>query len=107
MRIWKFIRNSLVIVAILLGFIFLLANAFFYLSPQGLEGNRNRANSQQIKPGMSMQEVVTIMGQPSHQGPNGKGGTLVYSYTPPPGASSAVTIFFHADSTVRHVENMD
>lgn len=107
MRLWKVMRRLLVILASFLGLCLLLVVCIQWLSPQGQEGYRNRTNSQQIKPGMSLPEVVAIMGLPIRQGPNGADSALVYSYVPPPGASEAVTIYFTADSTVSHVVNMD
>jgi hypothetical protein len=82
-----------------------------YLSPEAIRGHTNYDNSQKIRPFMSKEEVISIMGIPDTMYHNvmrpGYPKSYDLIYTPPFGASDDVRIWIDSTDHVIEVLPMD
>lgn len=87
---------------------FLIAVAAFYymvlLSPMGRKTQRNAKNVEKVKEGMSVQQVLEIMGKPDTIFPSYyKDGNIIYQYEPPFASSEGIDIYIDSSKVVKRV----
>ncbi len=93
----------------LFGLLTFLFAVFIYsllvIVPKEREARENVENSKKIMIGMSLRQVVKIMGEPDNKANENEG--MTYYYKPPAFSSDGIFISFDAEETVQKVVYYD